>query len=184
MHRLFVAIRPAEAIRDLLIDVMEEGAALGWVSDDHLHLTLRYIGEVERPVANDIADALGRVRSEAFELRIAGVGTFDRRGGGVLWAAVTPSAPVVALAAKVERACLAAGVEPEHRAFHPHITLARWRGARTRELETVLMRNGALSSEPFEVTHFGLVESHLSRHGAHYERVASYRLRCPTGLCI
>jgi 2'-5' RNA ligase len=176
MHRLFVAIRLPEAIRDLLIDMMEESADLSWVSDDNLHLTLRFIGEVERPIANDISDSLAQLRSEAFELRIAGVGTFDRRSGGALWAAVTPKEPVAALAAKVDRACVAAGLEPEHRAFHPHITLARWRGHRTRELERVLTRNGALASEPFQVVSFTLFESHLSRHGAHYQLVAKYPL--------
>ena len=48
MHRLFVAIRPPEPIRDRLIDAMDDSPALKWVSDDNLHCTLRFIGEVER----------------------------------------------------------------------------------------------------------------------------------------
>jgi 2'-5' RNA ligase len=176
MHRLFVAVRPPQAILDQLVDVSEQPSELNWVSEDNLHLTLRFIGEVERPLANDIAAALERIRSDAFELRLAGVGTFDRRRGGALWAGVSPKEPVAGLSAKIERACVAAGLEPEHRAFHPHITLARWRGRRTRELERALARNGDLSSEPFEVPRFALFESHLSRHGAHYEVVAEYPL--------
>lgn len=176
MHRLFVAIRPPEAIRDLLVDAMDEASDLHWVAEDNLHLTLRFIGEVERPLANDIAAGLERIRSESFELRIAGAGTFDRRGGGALWAAVSPKEPVSALAAKVERACVAAGLEPEHRAFHPHVTLARWRGRRTRDLDRSLTRTASLSSDAFEVAAFTLFESHLSRHGAHYEAAANYRL--------
>ena len=176
MHRLFVAIRPPQAILDLLVDASEQPSELHWVDEDNLHLTLRFIGEVERPLANDIAAAIGKIRSDAFELRLAGVGTFDRRSGGALWAGVAPKEPVAALAAKVERACVAAGLEPEHRAFHPHITLARWRGRRTHELERALARNGDLSSEPFAVPGFTLFESHLSRHGAHYEPVAEYPL--------
>jgi 2'-5' RNA ligase len=176
MHRLFVAIRPPEAIRDLLIDAMDDTADFRWQDDDQLHLTLRYIGQVDRPVANDIADALGRVRAQPFELRIVGTGRFEQRNSGALWAGVEPKAPVAALAAKIERACVAAGLEPEHRAFHPHITLARWKGRRTREAHDFLERTGGLSSPPFEVTHFALFESHLSRHGAHYEEVASYPL--------
>jgi len=176
MHRLFVAIRPPEAVCDLLIDIMEESADLNWASDENLHLTLRFIGEVERPLADDIAEALRRIRSDSFDLRIAGIGTFNRRSGGALWAAVAPKEPVAALAAKVDRACVAAGLQPERRAFHPHIALARWRGRRTSELERVLSSNGALASEPFEVTGFTLFESHLSRHGAHYQAVAHYRV--------
>jgi len=69
-----------------------------------------------------------------------------------------------------------AGLEPEHRAFHPHITLARWKGRRSREVADFLDRRRGLASEPFPVTEFILFESRLSRHGAHYEEVANYGL--------
>ena len=176
MHRLFVAIRPPEAIRDLLIDAMDDSADFRWQSDEQLHLTLRFIGEVDRPIANDIADALTRINAETFDLRITGVGRFEQRSSGALWAGVEPKVPVAALAAKVERACQQVGLEPEHRAFHPHVTLARWKGRRSREAADFLDRNQSLKSEPFAVTEFILFESQLSRHGAHYEPVASYPL--------
>ena len=219
MPRLFVAIRPPEPIRDLLIDAMDDSADFRWQDDEQLHLTLRFVGEVDRPVAEDVASALIRVHSPAFELRIAGVGRFEQRSSGALWAGVEPKepvaalaatfgqihaprmelriagvgrfeqrssgalwagvepkAPVAALAAKVERACQSAGLEPERRAFHPHITLARWKGRRTREVQDFLTRTGGLLSEPFDVTEFILFESRLSRHGAHYEPLESYPL--------
>ena len=73
MHRLFVAIRPPEAVRDLLLDTMEGVAGLRWQDDEQLHLTLRFVGEVERPLAEDLAAALATLRFEPFELA-------DRRG--------------------------------------------------------------------------------------------------------
>ncbi|HEX5238716.1 MAG TPA: RNA 2',3'-cyclic phosphodiesterase [Sphingomicrobium sp.] len=176
MHRLFVAIRPPEPVRDLLIDAMDDGADFRWQNDGQLHLTLRFIGEVERPLAEDIASALATIRAAPFELRVSGVGRFDQRNSGALWAAIEPKAPVAALAAKVERACQSVGLEPERRAFHPHITLARWKGRRTREVHDFLEHARGLSSEPFRVDRFILFESRLSRHGAHYEEVASYPL--------
>jgi 2'-5' RNA ligase len=176
MHRLFVAIRPPEPVRDLLIDAMDDSPDFRWQEDEQLHLTLRFAGEVERPIANDLADALGKVRSEPFAIRIAGVGRFEQRNSGALWAGVQPKAPLAALAAKVERACLAAGLAPERRAFHPHITLARWKGRRTREVQDFLQRRASLASEPWAVDAFALFESRLSRHGAHYEEVAAYTL--------
>ena len=176
MHRLFVAIRPPEEIRDLLIDAMDDAPVLRWVSDDNLHLTLRFIGEVERPLANDIADALRRVRFDRFGLRVTGVGRFEQRNGGALWAAIEPKAPVTELAAKVDRACQSAGLEPERRTFHPHITLARWNRRSADAVDAFLRRNAALASDPFDVTRFTLFESHLSRHGAHYQAVADYPL--------
>ena len=106
MHRLFVAIRPPAAVRDLLIDAMANSPALRWVGDDQLHLTLRFIGEVDRPLADDIALALTRIRSDPFEISVSGVGLFEQRSRGALWAGVQPREPVAALAAKVERACI------------------------------------------------------------------------------
>ena len=177
MHRLFVAIRPPEAICDLLVDAMDEGPGLRWVGDELLHLTLRFIGEVERPLANDLAAVLAPLHAEPFELRIAGVGRFNQKRGGALWAGVEPKRPVAALAAKVDRACQSAGIEPERRAFHPHITLARWKGRSSRAADAFVERAAGLASDPFPVDRFILFESHLSRHGPHYEEVAAYNLR-------
>lgn len=177
MHRLFVAIRPPEDVRDLLIDAMDDSPALRWVGDEQLHLTLRFIGEVERPVANDIAAALDRVRSSNFQIRISGAGKFEKRSGGALWAGVEPKTPVVGLAAKVERALQQVGLEPEHRAFSPHITLARWNRRNSEAVEAFLRRNSNLHSDPFDVDRFVLFESKLSRHGPHYEEIAAFALR-------
>jgi RNA 2',3'-cyclic 3'-phosphodiesterase len=176
VHRLFVAIRPPEAVRDLLIDAMDEGAEFHWQGDEQLHLTLRFVGEVERPLADDLASALTRIRADRFQLRVAGTGRFEQRSGGALWAGVEPKAPIAVLGARIERTCQHAGLEPERRAFYPHITLARWKGRRTREVADFLERTRGLSSEPFEVTEFILFESRLSRHGAHYEAAATYAL--------
>src|SRR5438874_2574419 len=172
MHRLFVAIHPPEPIRDLLIDAMDDSADFRWQTDEQLHVTLRFIGEVDRPVADDLAAALGGIRAPRFELRINSLGRFAQRNSGALWAGLEPKEPLAALAAKVERVCQSVGLEPERRAFHPHITLARWKGRRTRELASFLERNRGLVSEPWEVDAFTLFESRLSKHGAHYEEEA------------
>lgn len=177
MHRLFVAIRPPEKIRDRLIDAMDESADFRWVSDDNLHLTLKFIGEVERPIADDVLSTLGQIRSGRFHLRLTGTGRFERRSGGALWAGVEPREPVAALAAKVDRACLSAGIPAERRLFHPHITLARWSGRRSREVASFLQASRGIASDPFEVDHFTLFESRLSRHGAQYESIAQFGLQ-------
>ena len=176
MHRLFVALRPPEPVRDLLLDTMDGAPALRWQDDEQLHLTLRFIGEVERPLAEDLAAALGTLRFKPFAIRVAGVGRFDHHKRGALWAGVEPRAPLAALAAKVERVCVKVGLPPERRAYHPHITLARWgRGVGT-SLDPWLARHGALRSDEFPVDAFTLYESRLGRDGAHYETVARYPL--------
>jgi 2'-5' RNA ligase len=181
MHRLFVAIRPPEAVRDLLVDTMEDSPELRWVEEEQLHVTLRFIGEVERPLANDLAAALSPLRFEPFELRVSGVGRFDQRRGGALWAGVEPKGPIAALAAKAERALQSAGLEPERRAFHPHITLARWKGRSSPAADAFVERHSGLASQLFTIDRFVLFESRLSRHGPHYEEVRTYSLDDPAG---
>jgi RNA 2',3'-cyclic 3'-phosphodiesterase len=175
MHRLFVAIRPPEGVREQLLGLMGGLHDLRWQNDNQLHLTLRFIGEVERPTADDIAAELGRIRFERFSIALGGVGKFEKRRQGALWVGVAPKVQLKALAAKVERACQSAGIEPEQRAYRPHVTLARWKG-RAPGLDRFLERHGGLSSGPWEVGEFILFESRLGQGGAHYEPVETYQL--------
>ena len=84
MHRLFVALRPPPDIRDAFVDVMDELPGARWQDEEQLHVTLRFIGEVERPQAEDIAAALAAVSAPVVESRVDGVGTFDRRARAAL----------------------------------------------------------------------------------------------------
>jgi 2'-5' RNA ligase len=98
-----------------------------WQSDDQLHLTLRFIGEVDRHQAEDIAAALGGVHHPAVTLKLDGLGCFDRDGRiDALWVGVTPYDLVRSLRDAVNRALARVGVAPEQRAFLPHITIARF----------------------------------------------------------
>ena len=175
MHRLFVAIRPPDKVRDALLDLMGGISGARWQDDDQLHLTLRFIGEVDRHAADDVHAALGSIHHPRFELAISGLGMFDRRGvPEVVWAGVTPQEPVERLHKKVDQAIVRTGLEPERRAFHPHITLARLgRGAGS--VEGFLGSKG-VSSEPFTVGSFSLVESHLTPERAVYTEVERYSL--------
>ena len=175
MHRLFVAIRPPEKIREQLLGMMDGLHDMRWQNDNQLHLTLRFIGEVERPMADDIAAELARIRFNRLSMALDGVGKFEKRRQGALWAGVQPKEQLRALAAKVERACQSAGVEPEQRAYRPHITLARWKGPGA-GVDRFIERHGGLTSDPWEVRDFILFESRLGQGGAHYEPVERYPL--------
>jgi 2'-5' RNA ligase len=175
MHRLFVAIRPPETVREQLLDLMEGMPGMRWQDDGQLHLTLRFIGEVERPVAEDLTAALQHIRFDRFPIALEGVGKFERHRNGALWAGVHPKEQLKALNAKIERACQSAGLEPERRAYHPHITLARWKG-RAERLDAYLERNSGLTSDPWEAQEFILYESHLGHEGAHYEAIERFPL--------
>jgi len=176
MPRLFVAIRPPEPVRDLLLDLMEGMSGARWQDEEQLHLTLRFIGEVDRHTAQDVHAALGSLHHPAFDLALSGLGMFDRRGvPATLWAGVGPAEPVRSLHRKVDQAVARAGLEPERRAFHPHITLARL-GRGAGPLDAFLARSGGLTSPPFHVDSFALIESRLGPGGAIHSVLESYPL--------
>ena len=72
-HRLFVALRPPREIREILLAAMHGIAGARWQSDEQLHLTLRFIGDVDRHKAEDVAAALGPLYAPAVTARVAGV---------------------------------------------------------------------------------------------------------------
>nr|WP_314445395.1 RNA 2',3'-cyclic phosphodiesterase [uncultured Sphingomonas sp.] len=172
MHRLFAALPLPVEVADNLLDVMDGPERLRWTDAEQMHLTLRFIGEVDGATAEDVAVALSSLRFQPFEVRLHGVGQFHHRRSGALWVGVDPRKPVAALAARVDRAVCSAGLAPEGRAFVPHVTLARWSGPAP-DLQPWLARHGALSSTPWTVDRFTLFESHLGRQGAHHESVAT-----------
>lgn len=176
MHRLFVAVRPPPHIRAALLGLMGGISGARWQDDGQLHLTIRFIGEVNRHRADDIHAALAGIHHPGFQLAVSGLGLFDRRGiPETLWAGIAPAEPVLALHNKVDQALARVGIPPEERAFHPHITLARL-GRTAGRLHDFLARTGGAGSPPFAVAAFSLYESRLTPEGAIYTEVESYPL--------
>ena len=176
MHRLFVAIRPPPPVRARLLDLMGGVAGARWQTEDQLHLTLRFIGEVDRHLARDVDAALSSVHHSAFAIALNGLGVFDRRGEPVtLWAGVAPQEPLHTLHKKVDQALVRVGVEPDRRAYAPHVTLARLpRG--TGPVQSLLEQSGGVTGPPFAVEQFCLYESRFTPEGPLYEVVERYRL--------
>jgi 2'-5' RNA ligase len=176
MYRLFVAIRPPTAIREILLGAMGGISGARWQSEDQLHLTLRFVGEVDRHRAGDVLAALGAIHQEPFDIALNGIGAFDRRGWpDAVWAGVSPHEPLKRLHNKVDAALGRVGVPPDKRAFLPHITLARLKRD-AGPVGTMLEEVGGLTSSPFTVDHFGLFESSLTPDGAVYTLVERYSL--------
>lgn len=148
-----------------------------WQVDDQLHLSLRFIGEVDRPRAEDVAATLGSVRFPPLDLALSGVGRFEDSRGRVntVWAGVTPHEEATRLHLKVDQALRRVGVEPDRRAFLPHITLARLNVA-VEATERFLADHAGLSGPPERFDHLVLWESSLGGERASYETVARYPL--------
>jgi len=177
MTRLFVAIDLPEECSQQLEEICHGLPGARWMRDRQFHVTLRFVGEVDGPTEHRLAEALNGVRADPFELQLAGVGCFPSRGAPrVLWAGVSASPELAALYQQVRRVLRRAGLPPEERKFHPHVTLGRLRNVPVQRLHAFLTAHAGLTSELFAVTDVQLFSSALGSSGAQHRVEASYPL--------
>jgi len=176
MPRLFSGIEiPVDVARRLtLVRAGLNGAR--WVDPENYHLTLRFLGDVDGTVARDFAHGLSEIVAAPFALRLDSLGSFGGRKPRAIFANVAPSGALEALQRAHERAARASGLPPEPRNYTPHVTVARLRGTSSASVATYLERQGAFSSEPFEVSRFVLFSSRASVGGGPYVVEAAYPL--------
>ena len=177
MPRLFVAVDLPERIRDDVGSLYEAIPGARWTPDAQLHITLRFIGEVDGPAAARIDSALKTVAFAPFTLRLKSTGFFPPRGcPRILWCGIAQSEPLVALQKQTERALTAkAAIPPEARKFSPHITIARLNDSPDEKLAAFLSTNALFETEEFMVSEFSLYSSLLKRGGAVYTKESTYQ---------
>ncbi|QMW21873.1 RNA 2',3'-cyclic phosphodiesterase [Sandaracinobacteroides saxicola] len=177
MHRLFVGLPVPEPVADVLVDLMEDVPDARWQSVEQLHLTLCFIGEVDRRLGNAVAEGLADVRGGALDLRLGPLGLFAHRGRvHTLFAGVGPKAGLALLSAKVTQAVRAAQAMPEARAFVPHVTIARFGGRGPAEAAMAPVLARAVPAVAWRADELVLYESFMGSGGSHYEAVARWPL--------
>lgn len=177
MIRLFAALALPEAVRERLTLVRAPLPGARWMPPENMHVTLRFIGEVEPPAATEIDIFLARIAAPVFDIRLAGLGTFGSRGRvRALWAGVEKTEALVHLQAKIETACVQAGLAPEGRKFHPHITLARCKNVPEAPAAEFVATYEGFGLPAIPVGAFTLYSSRMGRSGAVYTPEAVYPL--------
>lgn len=175
--RLFVAIEIPDRIKDTLTALCGGVDGARWRERAQLHLTLRFLGEIDGAMARDIDDVLARITMPAFELRLQGTGFFnERKLARVLWAGIEDDTLLHRLHDKIQHGLTAIGLAAEHRRYRPHVTLARLPGLPPMEAEGYAARYSEYRSPSFAVERFCLFSSHLSSDGAIYTVEADYPL--------
>ena len=179
MIRLFVALDLPSDLRTRLSFLAGGLPGARWTPPENYHVTLRFIGEVPRYLAEEADMALAALRARGFALTIAGVGTFSKGGKGKatsLWAGVERSPELDHLRGKVETALQRAGFEPERRRFAPHVTLARTDNVEQDKLAAWVQSHNLFRAEPVPVEHFTLFSSRLGKEASAYTAEVEYAL--------
>lgn len=178
--RAFFGLPVPEAHRRLLGPYLDRCAAAApdfrWVAAGNLHLTVRFLGHVERSQADSIATVLERDGLSGFELQLGPLGAFKRgRLARVVWVGLAAGGEAAAaLAERVETRCRQAGLEPETRAFSAHLTLARARAPQGAQLPALGARP---SVAPWRAQELVLYRSQMGRGGSVYEPLRTITLR-------
>jgi 2'-5' RNA ligase len=153
------------------VQALAPRARVSWVRPEQLHITVRFLGEVDEPRARATAAALApRLATGRFRLALAGAGAFPLAGSPrVLWVGITTGAEtMMELERQVGARLEACGFAPENRPYRPHVTLARVRkaaGLRTASLMEGLTDRKFGSSTVDTIT---LFQSQASPQGSIY----------------
>ncbi len=167
MKRIFLALRLDTLTCALLSGLGSEVPGSHPVPQEQLHLTLRFIGDIEGTTFRDIRERLWDLPAPPITLSVTGVGHFPPRGKPrILWAGIKPSVELIGLRNRLNPILRECGITPEQRKYHPHVTLARLKNSSPHRVARFLSQNSMLSTPPFTVHQLTLFSSILTPKGA------------------
>jgi len=177
--RLFVAIELPESSKRLLIDLDPQIHGVRWLDAEQMHLTLGFFADVPEDVDLKLREKLSAIVFGAFFLPIIDVGTFPPKGPPkIIWIGVGRGHPhLFQLHKRVQEAALGAGLEPELRPFHPHVTLARCQRISPQSVRKFLKANVDLDAGMIRVDSFYLYSSKLTPAGPIHTRELTVHCR-------
>ena len=180
--RTFIALELSDSLKEGILALTEElrgrGLRASWAGRPTLHLTLKFLGDVEESKLPEVVAAVvrasSRVSSFGFETRSLGAFPSARRPR-VLWVGVEPVDQLFALHGALEGELAELGFPRETRRFHPHVTLGRMRDPRAESVQEILDELVA-PKERVEVSEVRVMRSTLRPGGAMHELVEAVPL--------
>lgn len=177
MPRMFSAIEVPDDVRAEINRLHNPLPGARWIHPGNYHITLRYLGDIERAQARDFIALLEEQEPEPFEVRIASVGAFGGHDPSTVFAAVEATPALEALARLHEKLARHVGFSPAKRPFRPHVTLARLKHSDPKPVARFLTRYGGYRSEPFFVARTVLFSSRPVTGGGPYATEAIFPMR-------
>lgn len=168
--RLFLGLELPVAIRAELAGLDPRIKGTRWVSEENLHLTMSFLGAVDESAGERLRETLLAIRVPgAFFLPVTDVGVFGGDRPTVLWAGIGQGHPhLFALHQHLQDAVLQAGLEPDLKPFHPHITLARLRDVSRAVVKPFLRQYAETEFGLWKVADFVLYSSVPGAEGSSY----------------
>lgn len=168
--RLFVSIELPESLRLGLAEMDPHLRGARWLEPRQMHLTLSFLGGVSSETQELLMEKLRAISWKSFYLPLVGLGTFPSNGWPkIVWIGVGTGHPhLFQLHKRVQEAALAAGLEPDLRSFHPHITIARCRDVSSEMIRPFLKAHAGFDAGMIHVQSFSMNSSELTPNGSVY----------------
>ncbi len=176
MPRLFTGLEVPPDIALLLS--LHRGGLSGarWIEPSDYHITLRFIGDVDRSTARDAFDFLADIQRGPVTVTLDEIASFGGDKPHSIFARVLPSAALAELQGEHERLMRRIGLPAETRKFVPHVTLGRLKGASPLAVADYLSTRALLRPLQFTASRFVLYSSRASTGGGPYIVEAAYPL--------
>lgn len=176
MPRLFTALEIPPDIASML--TLHRGGLVGarWIEPADYHITLRFLGDVDRRMAHDVHEFLGDIGGHPFEVTLDALGSFGGDKPRSVFARVQPGQKLLELQADIERLMRRLGLPPEARKFAPHVTLARLRDVSPLDVAQYLGQHPIVRPIVFTTRRIALMSSRDSTGGGPYVLEAAYPL--------
>ncbi len=173
--RLFTAINLPILVKEALKSHQpEKEKGIRLVKEPLMHLTLHFIGDFD---TQKIDAGLKAIDAESFEITLSGTGRFESaKKGSILWVGVKQSDALAQLHQKIALCLDKAGVRPDNRAFHPHVTVARCQHRYGEERVQSFLET-KLEPQVVEVKEFSLFNSECVEGELHYRLLHTYGLK-------
>jgi len=184
MIRTFIAISVLEEIKKNIADLQRKlkgcGGHIKWVRTESIHLTLKFLGDVEESKIDTIADSLKKaVRTQkSFKISVSGTGAFPNiRQPRVLWVGIDEGKEILtSLASEIDRVCTALGFKPEKRKFSAHLTLGRVKFQKNINTTLNTMNAANFKGGSFRAEEIIIMKSELRPEGALYTPLHKIKL--------
>ncbi len=179
--RIFIAFDISEEAKEELFRIGElikqnssEDVKLRLVSKENMHLTLKFIGDVQPNVAEKVKDKLKEAKFESFEAYLEGISLFPNEDYiRVVFVGLKPEDKIIELQKKIEDALKEFKFENDY-SFKPHLTIARVKFVKDKKKFVEILNKIKVEKVKFKVDSFKLMQSTLAKEGSVYGEIGVY----------
>lgn len=182
--RIFIAIDPGNEIKEKIqeiktkIDVL--GSGVKWVEKENLHITLKFLGEINETMLNNVKSCIENIKNEcgSFDIKLCSIGVFPNvKDARVIWVDIKEGQQELKLLSeKIDAKLNKIGFSRENRPFSPHLTIGRVKGYINPEsLKTIINDFKDYQIGKFTVKSICIMRSILKPTGPVYSLVSEFK---------